>query len=106
MEVMAIIEAVGKWGHFLARYHFDLMTDQHSVAFMFDSRKRTKIQEWWMKLTAFSYTVHCRPGKENVVPDAFTQVFCCSTVFTPSTLTEFHDGFCHPGVTRLLHFIR
>ncbi|XP_064083977.1 uncharacterized protein LOC135199749 [Macrobrachium nipponense] len=50
-EATAIIEAVHKWSHFLARRHFTLITDQRSVMFMLDSRKRTKIknnkiQEW------------------------------------------------------------
>ncbi|XP_076033006.1 uncharacterized protein LOC143020468 [Oratosquilla oratoria] len=78
---------------------------------MFDNRKRTKIkntkiQEWRMELAAFSYTVHYRPGKENVVPGAFSRAFCCSTVSASSTLTELHEGLCHPGMTRLLHFVR
>ena len=30
-EATAIIEAVRKWSHFLARRHFTLVTDQHSV---------------------------------------------------------------------------
>ena len=40
----AIIEAVHKWRHFLAGRHFTLVTDQHSVAFMIDNRKRSKIK--------------------------------------------------------------
>ncbi len=30
-EATAIIEAVRKWSHFLARRHFTLITDQRSV---------------------------------------------------------------------------
>jgi hypothetical protein len=67
MEAMAIVDAVRKWQHFLARRHFTLKTDQRSVAFMFDSRKRTKIknnkiQAWRLELGSFSYTVEYRPG--------------------------------------------
>ncbi|XP_076054455.1 uncharacterized protein LOC143033137 [Oratosquilla oratoria] len=40
-EVMAIIEAVRKWSHFLSRQQFDLITDQRSVPFMFDNQKHT-----------------------------------------------------------------
>ena len=40
----AIIEAVRKCIHFPARRQFTLITDQRSVAFMLDSRKRTKIK--------------------------------------------------------------
>ena len=43
-EATAVIEAVRKWRHFLARQHFHIVTDQQSMAFMFDSRKRTKVK--------------------------------------------------------------
>lgn len=59
-EATAIIEAVRKWSHFLARQHFTLVTDQRSVAFMLNNRKRTKIknnkiQEWRLELASYSY---------------------------------------------------
>jgi len=108
-EATAIIEAVRKWNHFLARRHFTLITDQRSVAFMLDNRKRTKIknnkiQLWRMELASFGYTIHYRPGKENVAPDTLTRAFC--SAISPSTLLDIHDGLCHPGVTRMLHFVR
>ena len=61
-EAMAIMEAVCKWGHLLSRQHFTIITDQRSVSFMFDNRKRskiknTKIQSWRMELAEFSYTL-------------------------------------------------
>ena len=71
-EATSIIEAVRKWRHFLARQHFNLVTDQQSVAFMLDSRKRTKvknnkIQSWRLELASLSYTIQYRPGKEPFV---------------------------------------
>ena len=106
---MAIIEAVRKWRHFLAGQHFTLVTDQRSVAFMIDNRKRSKIknnkiQSWRLELASFSYTVKYRPGKDNVAPDSFTHAFIASV--STSNLTEIHNGLGHPGVTRMLHFIR
>jgi len=108
-EAMAIIEAVRKWRHFLAGRHFKLKTDQRSVVYMFDNRKRTKIrnnkiQGWRLELASFSYTVEHRPGKDNVAPDSFTRAYT-SSMSTPS-LAEIHNALCHPGVTRLLHYIR
>ena len=108
-EAMAIIEAVRKWRHFLAGRHFTLKTDQQSVAFMFDNRKRTKvknnkIQDWRLELASFSYTVEYRPGKDNVAPDSFTRAFTASMPTT--SLSEIHVALCHPGVTRMLHFVR
>ena len=43
-EATAIIEAVRKWSHFLSRRHLTLVTDQRSIKFMLDNRKRTKIK--------------------------------------------------------------
>ena len=108
-EAMAIVEAVRKWQHFLARRHFTLKTDQRSVAFMFDSRKRTKIknnkiQAWRLELGSFSYTLEYRPGKDNVAPDSFTRAFSAS--MSSNNLEEIHIGLCHLGVTRMLHFIK
>ena len=43
-EALAIIEAVRKWNHLLSHQMFTLITDQQSVSFMFDNRKRSKIK--------------------------------------------------------------
>ena len=43
-EATAIIESVRKWEYLLRGKHFTIVTDQRSVAFMMDNRKRTKIK--------------------------------------------------------------
>jgi len=50
----AIIEAVRKWHHFLAGRHFTIVTDQTSVSFMFDNRKRTKVKISKFSVGAYS----------------------------------------------------
>ena len=109
-EATAIIEAIRKWSHLLLRQTFTLVTDQRSVAFMLDSRRRSKIknnkvQQWRMELASYSYDIIYRPGKRNVGPDTLSRAFCSSlTEF--SSLEDIHNNLCHPGVTRLLHFVR
>ena len=76
---------------------------------MFDSKKRTKIknnkiQAWRLELGSFSYTVKYRPGKDNVAPDSFTRAF--SSSMSSNNLDEIHIVLCHPGVTRMLHFVK
>ena len=110
-EATAIIEAVRKWEHLLARQHFTIITDQRSVAFMLDNRKRTKIknnkiQGWRLELASFSYTITYRPGVDNVGPDTLTRAFCASVTETNSNLSKMHNGLCHTGVTCMLHFVR
>ena len=107
-EAMAIVETVRKWQHFLVHRHFTFKTDQCSVAFMFDRRKQTKIenkiQAWRLELGSFSYDIEYHTGKDNIAPDSFTRAFSAS--ITVNNLKKIHVGFCHPGVTRMLHSVK
>jgi len=88
-EATAIIDAVRKWNHFLAGRRFTLITDQKSVAFMLDNRKRTKvknnkIQCWRLELAPFSYEIKYRPGRENNAPDRIDPcVLFCGLILQP-----------------------
>ena len=78
---------------------------------MLDNRKRTKIKnnkiQWWrLELASFSYTITYRSGADNVGPDTITRASCASVTETNSNLCKIHNGLCHPGVTRMLHFMR
>ena len=108
-EATALIEAVRKWRHFLARGRFTLVTDQRSLSFMFDNKKRTKIKnnkilQWRLELSSYDYDVQYRPGDMNVVPDTLSRAFCF--MVGEKTLEEIHTGLCLPGVTRMLHYVR
>lgn len=109
-EAYAIVEATRKWRHFLMGRHFRLITDQRSVAFMFDLKvsskiKNEKILRWRLELSCFSYDIIYRPGTENLAADAFSRI--CSTVSSNNArLMGLHDTLCHPGITRMYHWIR
>ena len=110
-EATSIIEAVRKWNHLLMRKCFTLVTDQKSVAFMLDSRKRTKIKNnkilcWRLELSQFSYDIRYRPGCLNVGPDTLTRAFCASVSSSQSSLDRLHQELCCPGITRLWHYVR
>ena len=107
-EALAIIKAIRKWNHLFSRQPFILITDQKSVSFMFDNRNRSKInnskiQSWRLELAEFSYAIQYREGKDNVVPDSFIRDYCAAV---STSLEEIHAQLCHPGVTRLLHFVK
>ena len=58
-EAASIIEAVRKWNHYLYGRPFTLITDQRSLALMFDQTSRgkiknAKIQAWRAELSLFS----------------------------------------------------
>ena len=56
-----------------------------------------------MELAEFSYTIQYRDGKNNTVPDSFTRAYCAAAA---TNLEDIHAQLCHPGVTRLLQFVR
>ena len=109
-EAAAIVESVRKWRHYLLGKHFTLITDQEAVSFMLNQKHRTKIKNdkilrWRVELSAFSYDVRFRPGKENAAADALSRSPCAS-MSSSLSLETIHRYMCHPGITRLLHFVR
>ncbi len=109
-EAQAIIEAVRHWRHFLTGRYFTLKTDQKSVAYMFDQRhkgkiKNDKIMRWRLELSCYSFDIIYRPGKENIPPDTLSRA-TCSAATDEDSLYKLHVSLCHPGITRLHHFVR
>ena len=108
-EAQAIIEAVRHWKHYLTGKHFTLRTDQKSVSFMFDQKhkgkiKNDKILRWRIELSCYSFDIVYKPGWDNIPPDALSRISCALP--NDESLRQLHDALCHPGVTRLAHFIR
>ena len=108
-EALAIVESVRRWNHYLSRSKFKLITDARSLSFIYNNRRRTKVKnakinDWRMELSEFSFDIEYRPGKTNVAADTLSRVNCAA--MQTSTLQELHDNLCHPGVTRLLHFVQ
>lgn len=109
-EAYAIVEALKKWRHFLIGRPFKLITDQRSVSFMFDAKhtskiKNEKIQRWRLELAPYRYDIMYRPGKENHVADTLSRV-CASIESRKSRLLFLHETMCHPGVTRMYHWLK
>ncbi|XP_068238623.1 uncharacterized protein [Palaemon carinicauda] len=107
-EAYAIVEALRRWKHYLIGHHFKLITDQRSVTFIFDTRssskiKNDKIARWRIELSCYHYDIVYRPGTENIPADALSRV--CGAVATEK-LKQLHESLCHPGVSRMVHFIR
>ena len=82
-EAAAIVEAVRKWKHYLTGKHFKLITDQKSVAYMFDTKRHSKIKNdkvmrWRIELSMYDFDIIYRAGEENIPADALSRVKCMS----------------------------
>lgn len=109
-EACAIVEALRKWRHYLIGRHFILITDQQSVSFMFNQThtskiKNEKIERWRLELSCYKYDIIYRPGEQNFAADALSRV-CAVVNGSPNKLADLHNSLCHPGVTRMVHWIR
>ena len=107
-EAQAIYESLLKWRHFLIGRHFKLVTDQRSVSFMFNMKLRSKIKNekvlrWRLELSSFKFDIIYRPGTQNAAADALSR--CCGAV-TNSSLRDLHNMLSHPGITRMMHWVR
>ena len=61
---------------------------------------------WRMELSCYDFYIVYRPGQENILPDVLSRTYCSVTNSDGLTLYTLHDALCHPGVTRLFHFVR
>ena len=69
--------------------------------------KNDKIQRWRIELSNYSYDVVYRPGSENADADALSRATCSATTSgSMDNLKEIHDSLCHPGITRMCHFVK
>ena len=97
------VESLLAWAKIL------LITDQRAVVYMFypqrtGKMKNMKLQIWRTELENINYEIIHKPRKDNVVPDTFLRVF--SIAYNGLNLSKMHQQFGHPGVTRLVHFVR
>ena len=68
--------------------------------------KNEKILRWCLELSEYRYDIKYRAESENLACDTLSRV-CSTTARTESTsLENVHASLCHPGVTRLYHFVR
>lgn len=108
-EAKAVIESVRHWRHYLTYQTFTLRTDQKSVAYMFDTTRKSKIKNdkmarWRMELSCFNFCIEYRPGKDNIPADTLSR--SCAVINDNNNLRHLHKSLCHPGITRLYHFIK
>ena len=73
-ETLAIIYAIKIWRHYLEGQEFDVITDHESLKYLNSQPTLSRRQAAWVELLqGYNLTIHYRPGKTNVVADAFSR---------------------------------
>ncbi|KAK7279402.1 hypothetical protein RJT34_24453 [Clitoria ternatea] len=87
-ELMAVVQAVQKWRHYLMGTHFIIVTDQKSLKFLTEQRLLTEEQfKWVSKLIGYDFEIKYRPGKENTAADALSR----KPMFLTMTVLKFNE---------------
>lgn len=75
-EMLAIIRALDEWRHYLegTQHPFEIWTDHKNLQYFMTSQKLSRRQaRWSLFLSRFDFTLHHRPGKKSVKPDALSR---------------------------------
>ena len=74
-EMCAIIHALDRWRPFLLGRHFKVYTDHRSLIYLKTQPNLNQRQLRWMERAAdYNYEILYKPGKENVITDAFSRI--------------------------------
>ena len=84
-ELMAIVFAILKWGHYLLGRHFVFRTDQSSLKFLLEHL--TKYQKWLTKIMGYDFEIIYNPGMTNQAADALSRRGHHSTVLGTMSYT-------------------
>lgn len=74
-ELYAITESVKKWSQYMLGSSFKIYTDHKSLKELMTQHLQTPEQQKWLtKLIGYTYEIHYKPGRENVVADALSRI--------------------------------
>ena len=75
-EMLAIIRALEEWRHYLegTKHTFQIWTDHKNLEYFMTAKKLNRRQaRWSLFLSRFNFTLHHRPGKKSLKPDALSR---------------------------------
>ena len=75
-EMLAIIRALEEWRHYLegTTHTFEIWTDHKNLEYFMTAQKLNRRQaRWSLFLSRFDFSLHHRPGKQSMKPDALSR---------------------------------
>ncbi|WVZ93534.1 hypothetical protein U9M48_039505 [Paspalum notatum var. saurae] len=81
LELLAVVNALKKWRHYLLGNTCHIYTDHKSLKYIFTQPELNMRQRRWLELIKdYDLEVHYHPGKANVVADALSRKAYCNFI--------------------------
>ena len=75
LELLAIVNAVSYWKHYLYKQKFTVITDHSSVIYLNNFKNKSdKLTRWKALLRKYNFDIYYRKGRENVEADCLPRV--------------------------------
>lgn len=79
LECLSAVESVKKFRPFIEGHPFKIVTDHASLQWLMGQRDLSgRLARWSLKLQAMDFTIEHRSGKDNIVPDTLSRIYCDS----------------------------
>lgn len=76
-ECLAAVEAIHKFRCYLELQEFEVITDHSSLVWLMKQPNLTgRLARWVFKLQSYKFTISHRQGKNHIVPDALSRMYC------------------------------
>lgn len=103
-ECLAVIKSVKKFRPYLEGYTFNIITDHSSLKWLMSTKDLSgRLARWSLKLQPYSFNIHHRKGKDNVVPDCLSRQFSVDSIDlesqSPEDICSFTIDFKDPAFT-------
>lgn len=74
-EILVVIYAINKFGHYITRYPVVLYTEKYSTKYLANKPVTNgRVTRWLILFQEFDITIKDRPGKENPVADFLSRM--------------------------------
>ena len=86
-ECLAIVEGVKKFRHYLIGREFEIITDAHSLQWLFSIKDpNSRLARWGLRLQEYDFQIKHRPGRIHGNVDALSRLIT-------NSITELKEGF-------------
>lgn len=76
-ECLAVVEAIRKFRCYVELQEFEVITDHSSLLWLMKQQDLTgRLARWVFKLQGYKFTFSHRKGRDHIVPDALSRIYC------------------------------